>query len=162
MNYHKKAAAFAISLLICLNVTPVFAYADNEENINHDDEIMLIDEDDSEIPVATTDTSDSLSADGFTYTVDDDGFAHITGCTLTDTDISIPESLDGIKVTEIEAGTFEPDDSTDSTIEKLHIPATIEYISSENPFAPCLNLKEITIDENNENYCVNRVANCLT
>ena len=60
MNYHKKAAAFAISLLICLNVTPVFAYADNEENINHDDEIMLIDEDDSEIPVATTDTSDSL------------------------------------------------------------------------------------------------------
>ncbi len=150
MNYHKKAAAFAISLLICLNVTPVFAYADNEENINHDDEIMLIDEDDSEIPVATTDTSDSLSADGFTYTVDDDGFAHITGCTLTDTDISIPESLDGIKVTEIEAGAF-----IDSTVEKLHIPATIEYISSENPFAPCINLKEITIDGNNENYCVN-------
>lgn len=141
MNNHKKALAFAVSLLLCLNTAPVFAYADNKDNVNYDDQIMPINADD-------TDTDEDLSADGFKYTVDDNGFAHIIGCTLTDTEISIPEMLNGITVTEIEAETF-----IDNNVEKIHIPATIEYISAENPFAPCLNLTEITIDEQNENYC---------
>lgn len=139
MNYHKKAAAFAVSLLICLNISSLFSHAENEDNINYDDQIMLLDTDDNE----------TLSADGFTYTVDDGGFAHITGCTLTDTDIIIPETIGGAKVTEIESRAF-----IDGTAEKIHIPATIEYISAENPFAPCLNLSEITVDEKNENYCI--------
>lgn len=139
MNYHKKTAAFSMSLLMCLNMSPLFSYADNEDNINHDDEIMLID---------TTD-DEPLSEDGFTYTIDDDGFAHITGYTLTDTDIIIPETIGGAKVTEIDSKAF-----IDGTAEKIHIPATIEYISAENPFAPCLNLAEITVDKNNRNYCV--------
>lgn len=138
MNYHKKTAAFAMSMLMCLNISPLFSHADNEDNINYDDQIMMLD---------TTD-NETLSADGFTYTIDDDGFAHITGCTLTDTDITIPQTLNGVTVTEIESKAF-----IDGTAEKIHIPATIEYISAENPFAPCLNLIEITIDEHNENYC---------
>lgn len=142
MNNHKKALAFAVSLLLCLNTAPVFAYADNEDNVNYDDQIMPINADD-------TDTDEDLSADGFNYIVDDNGFAHIIGCTLTDTEITIPETLNGVTVTEIETTTF-----IDSKAEKINIPATVEYISAENPFAPCLNLTEITIDENNENYCV--------
>lgn len=143
MNNHKKALAFAVSLLLCLNTAPVFAYADNEDNVNYDDQIMPINADDTD-----TDTDEDLSADGFKYTVDDNGFAHITGCTLTDTEITIPETLNGITVTEIESKTF-----IDNNVEKIHIPATVEYISAENPFAPCLNLTEIMVDENNENYC---------
>ncbi len=143
MNNHKKVLAFAVSLLLCLNTAPTFAHADNEDNVNYDDQIMPLDTDED-----NTDTDGDLSADGFIYTVDDDGFAHITGCTLTDTNIAIPETLNGITVTEIEAAAL-----VDSKVEKIHIPASIEYISAENPFVACLNLTEITVDENNENYC---------
>ncbi len=37
--------------------------------------------------------------------------------------------------------------------EKIIIPAGIEYISAENPFAPCMSIKEIAVDKDNENYC---------
>lgn len=138
MNYHKKTAVFAVSLLMCLNISPLFSYADNEDNINYDDQIMLLD---------TTD-NETLSKDGFTYTIDDNGFAHITGRTAHDKETVIPETIGGAKVTEIDSKAF-----VDGKAEKIHIPSTIEYISAENPFAPCLNLKEITIDEHNKNYC---------
>lgn len=136
MNNHKKTLAFAVSLLLCLNTAPVFAHADDED-VNYDEQVMPIDE-----------TDGDLSADGFTYTVDDDGLAHITGCTLTDTDIVIPDTLGGVTVTEIESTAL-----VNSMAEKIHLPATIEYISAENPFVACLNLTEITVDENNEYYC---------
>lgn len=136
MNKHKKALAFAVSLLLCLNTAPFFAHADNED-VNYDDQIMLI-----------NNTDGDLSEDGFTYTVDDEGFAHITGCTLTDTDLTIPDTLGGVTVTEIESTAL-----SNSMAEKIHIPASIEYISAENPFIACLNLTEITVDENNVNYC---------
>lgn len=38
-----------------------------------------------------------------------------------------------------------------SGVEKINIPASVE--SMDEPFPGCFNLKEITVDENNENYC---------
>lgn len=146
MIYYKKAAVFAMSLLMCLNIMPLLGHAENEESANYDDEISL--SDDVELHSVEGDTETEITSDGFTYTVDSDGFAHITACTLTDTEITIPETIDGITVTEIESRVF-----IDGTAEKIHIPATIEYISAENPFAPCLKLTEITVDEKNKNYC---------
>lgn len=146
MIYYKKAAAFAMSLLMCLNVMPLLGHAENEESADYDDEISL--SDDAALYNVEGNTENEITSDGFTYTVDSDGFAHIIACTLTDTEITIPETIDGITVTEIESRVF-----IDGTAEKIHIPATIEYISAENPFAPCLKLTEITVDAKNENYC---------
>lgn len=145
MNNHKKALAFAASLLLCLNIAPVFAHADNEDTTNYDEQIMPINIEDEE--TAATGPEEIVSGD-FVYQTDDDGNAHIVEYRGNSTDISVPDTIDGITVTEIYSEAF-----ISGTAEKIHIPATVEYISAENPFVACLNLTEITVDENNENYC---------
>lgn len=153
MNYHKKAAAFTAGLLICLTTaTPLLStYA---ETANYDNEIMPINlEEDTEEPdeeaalYTNTESTDNIYGD-FSYTIDDDNNAHITGCSSTNTEITIPETIDGLTVTELDSTAF-----LESQAEKINIPATIEYISAENPFASCLNMKEFSVDENNEYYC---------
>lgn len=141
MNYHKKAAALAASLLICMtSVTPAFSsFADNESSA---EESAV-----SETSDTDEESEEKVSGD-FKYTVDSDGNAHLTGCTSRETEIVIPEALDGAKVTEIEAKAF-----MSVHPEKITVPASIEYISAENPFAPCESIKEIVVDEKNENYC---------
>nr|MDE5854925.1 hypothetical protein [Ruminococcus sp.] len=81
MNYHKKAVAFTSGLLICLtSATPLLStYAETE---NYDDEIMPIN-----IEADTTITSGD-----FSYIIDDDNNAHITGCSSTNTEITIPNT----------------------------------------------------------------------
>lgn len=142
MNYHKKSVAFIISLLMCMSVTPLFSHADNEENANHDDEIMLINLDDE------TESSIIKKSGDFSYSVDDDGNAHIESCLSNEDEITVPDEIDGVKVTEIESNAF-----MRGTYKKITIPASIEYISAENPFAPCIQLTEITVDKDNKNYC---------
>lgn len=137
MNYHKKTVAFITSLLICMSVAPIFSHAENEDSANHDDEIMLINLDDE-----TKESGD------FSYSVDDDGNAHIESCLSDEDEITVPEEIDGIKVTEIESGAF-----MKGTYKKITIPASVEYISAENPFAPCVQLTEIAVDKDNKNYC---------
>lgn len=137
MNYHKKTAAFTAALLICLSsaATLLNTYAETE---NYDDEIMPI----------NLDESSEITSGSFSYIVDEDGNAHITSCTSEDTEITIPDTIDGITVTELESGSF-----PQLQAEKINIPATIEYISAENPFASCLNIREFSVDENNKYYC---------
>ena len=153
MNYHKKAVAFTAGLLICLtSAAPVSnSHAETE---NHDDEIMPINlEEDTEEPdnesalYNNTKSADNIFGD-FSYITDDDKNIHITGCSSTDTEITIPDTIDGLKVTELDSNSF-----LESPAEKINIPATVEYISAENPFASCLNMKEFSVDENNEYYC---------
>lgn len=141
MNYHKKAAALAASLLICMtSVTPAFSsFAENESSA---EESAV-----SETSDTDEESEEKVSGD-FKYTVDSDGNAHLTGCTSDGKEIVIPENLDGIKVTEIEAKAL-----MSIHPEKVTIPACIEYISAENPFAPCESIKEIVVDGKNENYC---------
>lgn len=139
MNYHKKSVAFIASILMCMSVTPLFSHADDEENANHDDEIMLINLDDE---------STVKESGDFSYSVDDDGNAHIESCSSAEDEITVPEQIDGVKVTEIESNAF-----MNGNYKKITIPASVEYISAENPFAPCIQLTEITVDGKNENYC---------
>lgn len=153
MNYHKKAAAFTAGLLICLtSAAPVSNI--HAETENYDDEIMPINlEKDTEESINeavlynNTKNTDNISGD-FSYIIDDDKNIHITGCSSTDTEITIPDTIDGLKVTELDSNSF-----LESPAEKINIPATVEYISAENPFASCLNMKEFSVDENNEYYC---------
>lgn len=144
MNYHKKIIASAMSLIICMSAVPVLTYAE-DENVNYDDQIMPINIEDEE--TAVTEPSEIASGD-YIYQIDDDGNAHIVEYRGSSTDISVPDTIDGITVTEIYSGAF-----TSGTAEKINIPASIEYISADNPFAPCVNLTEITVDEASEYYC---------
>ena len=139
MSHHKKAAALAASLLICMtSVTPAFSSFAENESTTEESAVSEISDSDEE-------SEEKVSGD-FTYTIDSDGNAHIMNCASGETEIAIPESLDGAKVTEIEAKAF-------MNPEKITIPASVEYISADNPFAPCMSIKEIVVDDKNENYC---------
>ena len=133
MNYYKKAAAFLMGIVLCSGyaVLPVTAgYADDEESGSSYSEENVKEE------------------NGFSYTVDSDGNAVIVECSLTDKEIDVPSVLGGATVTEISTEAF-----LESGIEKINIPASVTYISTDNPFASCLALKEINVDSANENYC---------
>lgn len=141
MSHHKKAAALAVSLLICMtSVTPAFSSFAENESATEESAVSEISDTDEE-------SEEKVSGD-FTYTIDGDGNAHITNCASGETEIAIPENLDGAKVTEIDAKAFRAVHP-----EKITIPASIEYISADNPFAPCMSVKEIVVDDKNENYC---------
>lgn len=141
MSHHKKAAALAASLLICMtSVTPAFSSFAENESATEESAVSEISDSDEE-------SEEKVSGD-FTYTIDGDGNAHITNCASGETEIAIPENLDGAKVTEIDAKAFRAVHP-----EKITIPASIEYISADNPFAPCMSVKEIVVDDKNENYC---------
>lgn len=141
MSHHKKAAALAASLLICMtSVTPAFSSFAENESATEESAVSEISDTDEE-------SEEKVSGD-FTYTIDGDGNAHITNCASGETEIAIPENLDGAKVTEIDAKAFRAVHP-----EKITIPASIEYISADNPFAPCMSVKEIVVDDKNENYC---------
>ncbi len=141
MSHHKKAAALAASLLICMtSVTPAFSSFAENESATEESAVSEISDTDEE-------SEEKVSGD-FTYTIDGDGNAHITNCASGETEIAIPENLDGAKVTEIDAKAFRAVHP-----EKITIPASVEYISADNPFAPCMSVKEIVVDDKNENYC---------
>ncbi len=141
MSHHKKAAVLAASLLICMtSVTPAFSSFAENESTTEESAVSEISDSDEE-------SEEKVSGD-FTYTIDSDGNAHIMNCASGETEIAIPESLDGAKVTEIEAKAF-----MNVHPEKITIPASVEYISADNPFAPCMSIKEIVVDDKNENYC---------
>ncbi|MDE7365404.1 MAG: leucine-rich repeat domain-containing protein, partial [Ruminococcus sp.] len=128
---------FIASLMMCMNVFPIFSHADDEESSNHDDEIAIINLD-----------NETKESGDFSYSIDDDGNAHIESCLSDEEEITVPDKIDGIKVTEIESEAF-----MKGTYKKITIPASVEYISAENPFAPCVQLTEIAVDKDNKNYC---------
>lgn len=139
MKDHKKAAAFLMGLLLCLGNTaaPVIsAYADDEDKVS-------VTEDADEAAV-----EEGEEEAGFRYTVDSAGNATIIGNTLEDKEITLPDTLGGKPVTELATDAF-----LGSHAEKIIIPAGIEYISTDDPFASCLNLTEIEVSPDNKNYC---------
>lgn len=137
MKYYNKTAALALCLLISLTaaVPCATAFAEGESSgVSDTNEIA-------------GEGSAELTSGDFTYIVDDDGNAHITACSSTAEEISVPENIDGIPVTEIEKTAFR-----NCTPKKITIPAEIVYISAENPFSPCFSLEEVVVDEKNKNY----------
>lgn len=136
MKNINKTAAFALSLLLCCGAfAPAVSYAEEPTGLYAIDDGSAVE--DPEIK-----TSGS-----FSYSVTPDGNACIEDCTLQDKELVIPDEIDGKKVTELGAGAF-----GESPAEVITIPASVEYIYSENPFARCAELKEIKVDGNSEYY----------
>ncbi|NLT09589.1 MAG: leucine-rich repeat protein [Ruminococcus sp.] len=135
-----KTAALLMSLLICASaaVSPVSAYADNEESATV-----------SEAADEAADSNEKTSGD-FTYTVSDNDTVTITKCSNTIVDLVIPETIDGLPVTDIGEWVFGKE--ANKFLETVSIPASVEYISTNNPFKVCGNLREITVASGNKEY----------
>lgn len=84
----------------------------------------------------------------YTYEVDSETLkGYLTGYTGQDTEIVLPEELDGTVIAGIAADTFYNCD----TLEKITIPATITEIG-ESAFFDCDHLKEFAVAEDSETY----------
>ncbi|MBQ1463242.1 MAG: leucine-rich repeat protein [Ruminococcus sp.] len=146
MLKYKKSAAWAMCLCLCASaaVCPV-SQARAEE-----DSQVAQSEWDEEPETAHEETAEQeeIESGDYSYIVTDEGTACLTAIRDKSADLTIPDMLDGMAVTEMGADIF-----AEVSPEKVHIPATIEYIYAENCFSRCENLTEITVDEKNENYC---------
>lgn len=148
MRKIKKAAVLSACLLICLNMAayPLTGCLAEDDFIavDHNGNVIDVDEDDNDDDEQKEEYSGS-----FGFIRNDDGNAIITKCgTGAGGDLVIPNEVNGIKVAELDANAL-----SGVGEEKIVLPASLEYISSENPFAPCENLKEIEVEDGNENYC---------
>ena len=145
---HKKLAAFLAGLLMCFSAVsaPAAAYAENDS-----DTVAAETDAENEEPPAE---SGLIVSGVFSYSLTDEGSAQIQDCTSTDTELVIPDTIDGIKVTELGKTAFGTDPDN-CPFEKISLPASIEYISYDAPFMFCAKLKEISVDEANECYCAN-------
>lgn len=142
----RKTAAFMLSLLLCASAyMPVASNAVIHENWGESETSEVTEkEDTSEAP------SYEVSGD-FSYLVMDDGNISIKDYSGSDTDVVIPDTIDGKKVTDL-GSTALGTDYEGSPIETVTIPASIDYISADNPFIYCPNLKEIIVDSGNKDY----------
>lgn len=138
----RKINAFIMSLVICSSVfvpTAMVAYA-NETSVS---------ENTTEAVSDVEAENDNLKTSGdYTYYITELDTVCIESYKGTDTELVIPETIDGIKVTNINKNAFKDTKG----IVSITFPATITYISGENPFIHCSELKEIIISEGNENY----------
>lgn len=146
MKNYNKTAALAMAVIIASGITafPAGSCAADEAATEAVTEAVT----EAEDATKDEDEASEITSGDFTYTVDNEGNAHIVNCSSQEEELAVPDSIDGIPVTEIEARAF-----LEKNFKKISIPASIVYISAENPFAPCLFLEEISVDENNENYC---------
>lgn len=135
MFYRKKIAALAASLLICsaCAASPVCVFADDNTETQSD--------------------TDSLTQSGdFTYSLTHDGKVCIEDCKSTAESLVIPDTLDGITVTELGPNAF-GDDHENNPYTSITLPASINYISDRNPFMYCTKLKEIKVADGSADFC---------
>ena len=152
MFKYKKITAFLMSLLICFSashpISSIFA-EETEETATESvtDEEQSETEEDYE---AQNENDNYITSGDFMYSVIDDGTVCIEGCTSTETNLIIPDTLDGMTVSELSGKAF--GDMPDQPYETISIPASVTYISQDNPFMYCTSLKEITVDSANKDY----------
>lgn len=84
----------------------------------------------------------------FCYYLNEKSEACIENYLGSDSELRIPEAVDGHAVTQIIMRAFK----NEKKIKTLFIPETIEMISDE-AFVGCVNLEEIIVDANNKYYC---------
>lgn len=148
MLERKRIAAFIAGLLICTcTAAPVMNAAAEGTGSSAWGAVPETAAD----TAAETDDTYTLSGD-FMYSVTHDGTACIEDCKSTAAVLEIPDKLDGLAVTELGSRAF-GDDPENNPFTEISLPASIEYISSENPFMYCAKLKNISVSEDNENYC---------
>lgn len=137
----KKPAAFIAGLLICAYaaVPAINAYADSDYLVEGATE------------ATTSESSYTISGD-FMYSLTTDGKVCIEDCTSTAEDLVIPDTLDGIEVTEL-GRTALSSDHENCPFKTVTIPASVNYISADNPFIYCTQLSEIKVAEGNADFC---------
>ncbi|MBR6967073.1 MAG: leucine-rich repeat protein [Ruminococcus sp.] len=137
----KKTAAFIAGLLICASTAaaPLSAHAVEGWGI-------------PDISEQTTAAPDYEKSGVFSYSVTRDNTVCIEDCSSTEESLTIPDTLEGMKVTELGRTALgsDPDSNTFTSVE---IPASIEYISADNLFMYCTKLREVKVAEGNANYC---------
>ena len=137
----KKTAAFIAGLLICAAsaAAPLSAYAVEGWGI-------------PDISEQTTAAPDYEKSGVFSYSVTRDNTVCIEDCSSTEESLIIPDTLEGMKVTEL-GRTALGSDPEGNTFTSVEIPASVEYISADNPFMYCSKLKEIKVAADNPAYC---------
>lgn len=140
MFNRKKTAAFIAGLLICAYSAVPAAYAFAED--------YLVE---GETEAAVSSDTYTISGD-FMYSLTTDGKVCIEDCTSTAEDLVIPDTIDGIPVTEL-GKTALGSDHENNTFKTVTLPASINYISADNPFIYCIHLSEIKVDEKNADFC---------
>lgn len=148
MLRYKKSAALIMSLLICASAPAYTAFADNETTTVSEAEAAT--EAPTEEATEAPAESDIKVSGDFSYSVTEEGTACIEKCSSNVDDLVIPETIDGYTVTEIGKRAFGTDDK--KLFKTISLPATIDYISGNGPFAVCSLLTEIKVDSANENY----------
>ncbi len=148
MFRYKKSAALIMSLLICASAPAYTAFADNETTTVSATEAATVSSAE-EATEAPAETEIKVSGD-FSYSVTEEGTACIEGCTNNEDDLVIPDKIDGYTVTEIGRRAFGTDEK--KQFKTISLPATINYISGNGPFAVCVVLTEIKVDSANEHY----------
>lgn len=132
MYRYKKITAFALSTMLCISCIPCAVHA--EEN--------------SGGTAVSENGEETVVSGDYTYSPLDSETATIVTCNSTEKIIDVPNEIDGYRITELYKTAF-----ADVPAEIINLPASIEYISADNPFLQCGNLKEINVDPENENYC---------
>ena len=147
---YKKIMAITASVLICTSMAfPFCTYAEEEITTEMTDTEIT---EDNEITESYSEYNGNITSGDFVYSVIDDNSICIEGCNSTETVLIIPDTIDGMTVTELSGKAF--GNTPDQPYETISIPASVTYISEDNPFMYCLSLREITIDSGNENYIV--------
>ena len=94
----------------------------------------------------TVDTSSWVTSGEWAYSAVDSGI-RIEACESQESSLTVPDTIDGLTVTEIGKTAFAGVRAVSITL-----PATIEYISGDGPFFRSEELQEIIVDSANENY----------
>ncbi|MCQ2464959.1 MAG: leucine-rich repeat domain-containing protein [Oscillospiraceae bacterium] len=141
MKYYRKPAAFAMGMLIAFSAAvPSFtAFAE-------DDEFIVVDDDGNVIKNENTDDDTVYESGGFKYTLSGND-ATITSSASGGEEFTLPSEIDGHRVVSVTPGAFQY-----LNAKKVIIPADSECDLSENPFAPCILLKEYEVEEGNSHF----------
>lgn len=161
MFEYKKITALLTGMLICMStlVPSVNAFAEDTTELssetvtdNQADGESVMEESviDDQTETSADSENNSITSGNFVYSVIDDNNICIENYTGTETDLVIPGTIDGLTVTELSGKAF--GDTPDQPYETISIPATVTYISEDNPFMYCPSLKEITVDSANADY----------
>ncbi|MDE5582864.1 MAG: leucine-rich repeat domain-containing protein [Ruminococcus sp.] len=149
MSVYKKTIAFAVAVLMCFPASATVGSAFAEEDTETATEITTTEETIEETITEETDDGFLTSGD-FLYSIIDDDSVCIEGCTSEETELVIPETIDGMTVSELSGTAF--GNTPDRPYTSITIPQTVTYISKDNPFIYCIALQEVIVDTANENY----------
>lgn len=157
MFEYKRITALLVALLICspavVPAVNVFAEDDIEvtsEEITDTEINEDIEDVEDYQTVETPEDNGYITSGDFEYSVIEDNNICIEGYNGTETDLIIPDTIDGMTVAELSGKAF--GDTPDQPYETIYIPATVTYISGDNPFMYCPALKEITVSPENTEY----------